>query len=221
MGSIGLLAMLALAAGIAPLHQVRADNGSEGGGNGGENNFPIGAPGVATTTILNATGTLVIPGLANIGEGEGQGGNSQGQQGEGAGPATEGASQSSQESATINPGGHFSLTGATVVSVDPTANTITATLYGWTKTENVSGATITGGNSPISLSSINPGDILSATGDWNEAAHTVTITTVNDVSYAQKNNANIQSQINNLLQLVQQLQAQLRSMQPGSGGSSN
>ncbi len=124
-----------------------------------------------------------------------------------------------QASASIAANGNFSITGASVASVDASANTITGTLYGITKTINVSGATLTGGSQSITLGNIQAGDLITVKGSYDGATHTVTIASVNDVSYATQNNANIQSRINQLLQMVKQLQAQLQAQQGSSSSS--
>ena len=199
----GIIA-LALVIAIAPSMKVFADNGSEGGGNGvGIGNLPIG-----TSTGL----PVALPGLINAAdhvsanvqsEGEGQGGTN-----------------STQESASLNASGNFKVTGAKVVSVDTTANTITATLYGLTDTVNVGNAAITGGGATMTLGAIKAGDVISATGNLDEVTHAITVNTIDDVSALSANQSAIQAKISSLMQIVQQLQAQLQSILSGSGSGS-
>ncbi len=120
--------------------------------------------------------------------------------------------QQTQPSVSIDPSGHFTVTGVTVNSVDTGANTLTVSLYGFTRTINVSGAAITGaGQTNLSLSNIQAGDVLSGTGTFDPTSHEITVSTIVDTSYTVRNRANIQAQINQLLQLLQQLQAQVQS----------
>lgn len=186
--SIGSFLVLALIVGFGSFKQASADNGSEQSKSSENGGNGIGQSVSALTTTL---------------------GNSQ--------DVTQSESASSmQESAKLDANGNFTITGATVVSVDTNGNSITGTLYGITKTMSAVGATITGGNGSITLSSIQPGDVLSATGNYNASTHIATLATINDLSYGQQNTANVQTRINQLLQLVQQLQAQLQAMQPKS-----
>ncbi len=123
--------------------------------------------------------------------------------------------QQTQPSVSLNANGNFTVTGVAVNSVDAASNSITVTFYGFTRTINVAGAAITGGSQTIALGSIQPGDVLSGTGNFDAATHTLTVSSIIDTSYAVRNTANIQAQINQLMQLVQQLQARLQ------GGSSS
>ncbi len=185
--SVGSFLVLALIVGFGSFKQASADNGSE-----------------------NGIGQAVSTFAKTLGENQSSTNQTSGSSQE----VTQSESESSmQASAKIDANGNFTITGVTVVSVDATGNSITGTLYGITRTVSTVGATITGGNAGIALSSIQPGDIVSATGNYNASTHTATLSTVDDLSYAQQNTANVQSRINQLLQLVQQLQAQLQAMQ--------
>ncbi len=210
---------LALVVASGALAAAHADNGSEGGdhgGNLGNLNLPSLLQANVTSVAATASGTLPTFSVQNPGgegvqsenqvqsesqiqsEGQGQGGGSQ-------------SMNSVQESASLNANGNFKITGAKVVSVDTAANTITATLYGFTKTVSVSGAAITGGNATMALGAIQPGDTLSATGNFDEMTHAVTVNTVNDVSSIPSGSSAIQSRLSMLMQLVAQLEAQLQS----------
>ena len=221
---------LAIVAASGALMSVHADNGSEGGDNGnglGNLNLPVLANVNASSVLSTASGTLPTFSVQNPG---GEGAQSEGQsqaqnqnQGEGQGQnQNQGEGQGSQgmndvqESISLNANGNFKITGAKVVSVDTAAGTITATLYGFTKTVNVSGAAITGGNATMTLGTIQAGDVLSATGNFNEATHAVTVNTVNDVSSVPNGTSAIQSRLSMLMQLVAQLQAQLQAVSGGN-----
>jgi hypothetical protein len=202
----GGIVALALVIAIAPSMKVFADNGSEGASHGlGAGNLPI----VGTSTGL----PVALPGLVNAAdhvsanlqsEGEGQG---------------QSGMNSTQESVAINASGNFKVSGAQVVSVDTAAGTITATLYGLTDTVNVGSAAITGGNATMTLGDIKAGDVISATGNLNPTTHAITVNTIDDVSALSANQSAIQAKISSLMQIVQQLQAQLQSILSGSGAS--
>ncbi len=123
---------------------------------------------------------------------------------------------SMNESASLKADGSFTVTGVKVNAVDAASNSATVTLYGFTHTVNLSGAAITGGGRMITLADIQPGDTLSGSGTFDEATHAITVSSVNDLSYASQNTANIQAQIQQLLQLLQKLQAQVQ-VQQGQG----
>lgn len=119
-----------------------------------------------------------------------------------------------QESISVRPNGDFQITGVTVVSVDASGTTITGTLFGITRTVNVSGAVLMGGRAIISLGDIKSGDKLSADGNFNESTKTVMVKHINDVSYKKTQDAsNLQARIQQLLDLVAKLQAQLQGLQ--------
>ncbi len=204
----GAFMAVALVAAMGVSMRASADNGSEGGDHGNGNGL-INAQAAlsAAAGLSTSTFSVSIPG-GDHGNGQNQG---EGEQG----------ASSMQESASVTPSGNFKLTGAKVVSVDANANTITATLYGITRTVSVAGASITGGGASMGLGSIQAGDVLSATGNYNEMTHTVTVNTVNDVSAKNANTSAIQSRISALMQLVQQLQAQLQAMSQSGSGSGN
>lgn len=191
------MASLVLMAGVGVFGRVLADNGSEGG-NGGDNGNS------ATAGI----GSAVSAAVHSVQSSQ-----------DGVTSESESGNNSTKESLSVNASGAFSMTGVTVVSVDASANTITGMLYGVMKTVSVAGATITGGGASITLSSVRPGDKLSVNGTFDESTQSATISSVNDVSYATQNTAGVQTQINQLLQLVQQLQAQLQAMQHASSSN--
>ena len=116
---------------------------------------------------------------------------------------------STQESASIKSSGDFSVTGVKVNSIDASSNSVNVSLYGLSKTVSLAGASIMGSNQTISVSDIQVGDILSGSGNYNEATHAVTISRVVDNSYTTRNVSDIQAQIQHLLDLIQQLQAQV------------
>jgi len=118
-----------------------------------------------------------------------------------------------QESAIIRPNGDFRVTGAIANSIDASAGTVNATLLGLSRTVSLSGAKIRGGGKTLSLSDIQAGDRLNAMGNYNATVHTATVSQVVDLSYANRQTSDLQSRIQQLLQLVQQLQAQLKALQ--------
>ncbi len=121
-------------------------------------------------------------------------------------------SQDTSESVSLKSNGDFSVTGVKVNSVDASSTSVNVTFYGFVRTISLAGAVITGAGQTIAVSDIQPGDILSASGNFNEATHVLNVASVVDVSSISKANAGIQAQINSLLQFVQQLQAQLSAM---------
>ena len=178
---------------------------------------------VAFFAVLSLVVVSAYPRLVSADQGESEGsGNSQASavstenHGSVVSAVAEGNSQesesesSTQESASIKSNGDFSVTGVTVNSVDASSNSVNVSLYGLSKTVSLAGASIMGSNQTISVSDIQVGDILSGSGNYNEATHAVTISRVVDNSYTNRNVSNIQAQIQHLLDLIQQLQAQIK-----------
>ncbi len=129
-------------------------------------------------------------------------GNNQGNESE--------SESSTQESASVKSNGDFSVTGVKVNSVDASSNSVNVSLYGLSKTVSLAGASIIGSNQNIAVSDIQVGDVLSGSGNYNESTHAVTISRVVDNSYTSRNVSSIQAQIQHLLDLIQQLQAQIQ-----------
>jgi hypothetical protein len=120
-----------------------------------------------------------------------------------------------EESVSINASGDFRVTGVMVNSVNVGANSMNVTFYGFTRDVNVSGAVITG--SANLLAQVVAGDKVSAVGNWNKTTHVLTIKEVRDVtSHAQNGNGDTNQRINQLLEMVRQLQAQLEALKSGS-----
>ena len=120
--------------------------------------------------------------------------------------------QSADPSLAIDRDGKFRATGVTFNSVDTTGNTVNVSLYGFTKTVNVSGASLMGGATTMNLSDIKVGDKLSVMGTFNVSTGAISAMSINDVTFMQQNTANVQSRIQQLMQLVLQLQAQLKAL---------
>ncbi|MEK7608762.1 MAG: hypothetical protein AAB495_04235 [Patescibacteria group bacterium] len=110
--------------------------------------------------------------------------------------------------------GEFHLRGAEVVSVNATANTITAKLYGFTREVGVAGAKLRGTGGSITLSDIQVGDKLAAWGKFDESTRTLTVSEVRDLTLRRQDQAATRSRIEELLKMIKELQAKLR-------GSSN
>ena len=117
-----------------------------------------------------------------------------------------------QESAVLRPNGDFIVTGVTVSSVNTSANTATVTLYGFTRTVSVAGATLWGGGKSITLADIKAGDKLVARGNFNSSTRAITVSEVRDVSYAAQATSDLQKQIEELRKRLNDLQAQLRAL---------
>ena len=116
------------------------------------------------------------------------------------------------ESVVIKPNGDFRVTGAVVNSISSSTSMLNARLFSFSRDINLAGAQIYGANHPISLGDIQPGDKLMATGNFNESTHAITVSQINDTSYTTRNTSDIQTRIQALMQIVNQLQAQLKAL---------
>lgn len=130
-------------------------------------------------------------------------------------------------SISVNPEGDVRLTGAEVTALPGTQ--ITVKLWGWNFTVDRSNAQIIGRvNLPTTVAptnmevstvpgaDINVGDKLLIRGTVNSATGVVTASWIRNLSLQQRGVADIQGRINQLLQLLQQLQAQLRARTGGN-----
>jgi hypothetical protein len=207
-GGLMTVAIATMVVGIVSVHADSGNGNGEGEGNGFQNS-PLQLP-VSVGPNIVAPNAIVSP------EGETHGGVVS-EIARGLGVPDQ---QRTQPSVSMDMNGNFSVTGVTVQSVDATADTVTVSLYGFTRTVSLAGATITGGGQAMSVSGINTGDILSGQGVFNPSTHAITITSVVDLSTKNANTANIQAQIDRLIQLLQQLEAQV-GMNVSTSTSSN
>lgn len=122
-----------------------------------------------------------------------------------------------QESVVIQPNGNFRVTGAVLNSVSTSTNTINASIFNFSRDVSVASATIFGAGKQIVLTDLQAGDKLVVTGNFNRTNHVITISDINDVTYVNRNNLNIQNQIQALMQQVQLLQQQLQALLQGVG----
>lgn len=118
-----------------------------------------------------------------------------------------------QPTVSINPNGDFKVTGVLVNSVNVAGNSVNVTFYGFTRDINISGATF--GGSAQSLADIMAGDVVSAAGNFNSSTHALTVKLVRDVTAHGTSPSAMNDRINQLLEMVRQLQEQLRALKNG------
>jgi len=111
---------------------------------------------------------------------------------------------------TIRANGDFRVSGVSVNSVNSSTNVINVSFFGFTRDVNVSGAKIFGGGQEISLGDIQAGDKLNASGNYNVTTRAITVYEIKNVTM-RKNTLDIQARIQQLLEMIQKLQEQLRS----------
>ena len=111
---------------------------------------------------------------------------------------------------TIRANGDFRVSGVTVNSVSSSTNAINVSFFGFSRDVNVSGAKIFGGGKEIPLGDIQAGDKLNASGNYNVTTRAITVYEIKDVTM-RKNTLDIQARIQQLLEMIQKLQEQLRS----------
>ena len=111
---------------------------------------------------------------------------------------------------TIRANGDFRVSGVTVNSASSSSNVINVSFFGFTRDVNVSGAKIFGGGKEISLGDIQAGDKLNAFGNYNVSTRAITVYEIKNVTM-RKNTSDIQARIQQLLEMIQKLQEQIRS----------
>ena len=116
------------------------------------------------------------------------------------------------QSVSMNANGDFKVTGVTVNSVNVSGNSMNVSFYGFSRDVNVSGAKFHGPNGDIALGDISAGDKLVGTGNFNSSTHAITVSDVYDLTLNLKSASDIQSKIQSLMDIVNQLQAQLKAL---------
>jgi hypothetical protein len=114
-----------------------------------------------------------------------------------------------EQTATLKPNGDFKVTGVKVNSVSASTNTLNVSLYGISRDINVGNAKISGGSKKITINDIMAGDVLYGSGNYNANTKTATISEITNVTYKTRASSDIQAQINKLLEMIKQLQAQI------------
>ncbi len=113
----------------------------------------------------------------------------------------------------IGSGGQTTLNGGLVSSV--TDQTVSVTIFGLPIKAVVSSNTQVIGMGTSTLSSVKAGDVVDIKGTIDPSSGVINASTFRDRTFQTQNVANIQAQIQQLLALIRQLQAQV---QGGQGG---
>jgi hypothetical protein len=124
-------------------------------------------------------------------------------------------------SVSIGPNGQIRMTGASLTAVS--GNNVTVNIWGLTFNVNASQAQLAGSSQQtIALTDMQVGDKLTVTGTIDPSTGAVTGQVIVDYSLATRQAGSaLQSRINQLLQLIQQLQSQLNLMQGGTGATTS
>ncbi len=124
-------------------------------------------------------------------------------------------------SLSIDPNGQVRITGANLTVISTSSATIN--VWGLTFNVNTSQASFAGQDQQsISAADMQVGDKVTVTGTLDPSTGVINARVIVDFSLVSRQSINIvQSRINQLLQLLQQLQGQLNAMQGGSGASSS
>ncbi len=198
-GILALIAAVGVTYGIATT-RVHADD-NNGNGDNGNGMMPLLAPGQNGT----APSLMLRQGSENEGENNGLGINA---------PA----------GMTIGANGAVRVTSAKVTAIN--GSTMTVLLFGLSLNVDTSQAQMIGGIvlPPISTSTtstttstptigqtqVSVGDLVSINGTMNQTSGVIQAQTVRDLTLQSQSTSNIQSRIQQLLQLIQQLRAQLQ-----------
>jgi len=124
----------------------------------------------------------------------------------------EGANEDGGKSVIMKSNGDFKVSGVTVNSVSTSTNVLNVSFFGFTRDVNVGGVKIIGGGNMITLADIQPGDKLTGRGNFNESTRAITVSEIRDVSFTSRNTTNIRARIQELWDLIQKLQNQLKGI---------
>lgn len=124
-------------------------------------------------------------------------------------------------SLSIGPNGQIRMTGASLTAVS--GSNLAINVWGLTFNVNASTAQLAGSSQQtIAVSDMRVGDKLTVTGTIDPSTGAVTGQVIVDYSLATRQAGTaLQSRINQLLQLIQQLQSQLNLMQGGTGAATS
>lgn len=124
-------------------------------------------------------------------------------------------------SLSVDPSGHVRITGGSVTA--EASSSITVSVWGLSFNVNSSQAQFAGSDQKtISASDIRVGDKITVTGTLDPTTGVINAQVVVDYSLVTRQaTSTIQSRINQLLQLIQQLQSQLNSIQGGTSTTSS
>ena len=112
----------------------------------------------------------------------------------------------------VRENGDFRIRGAVVNSVAASTSMINVSFYGFSRDVNVAGAKLIGAGKQIQLSDFRAGDVLTASGNFNEATRVITVKEIHNLSYAKRGfSDDIQRRIDELLRLIDALRAKLNA----------
>jgi ribosomal protein S30 len=114
---------------------------------------------------------------------------------------------------TMNASGDFRVSGVEVVSVNASSNILRVRFFGFERDINVTGARLIGGGRTITLADFQAGDKLSGSGNFNETTRAITVKEIHNLSYRNRNTANVEARIQELLKMIEQLKEQLKKVQ--------
>lgn len=114
--------------------------------------------------------------------------------------------------AIMRDNGDFRVRGVVVNSVSASTSVLNVSYFGLSRDINVAGAKLIGGGKEIQLSDFKAGDKLSASGNYNESTHVITVKEIHNLSFVKNSRADeIQKRINELLKLIESLRAKLNA----------
>lgn len=113
---------------------------------------------------------------------------------------------------TMQHDGTYRVSGVEVKSVNASAQTLTVEFFGFTREVSVAGAKLIGGGKTITLADFQVGDKLTGAGSFNPTTRAITVREVHNLSYRNRASSDIQTRIQELLEMVRKLQEQLQSL---------
>jgi hypothetical protein len=114
-------------------------------------------------------------------------------------------------SVILKQNGEFQVSGVKVNSVNAAANTMNVSLYGFSRDVNVGSARIIGAGREVSLADFRAGDILSASGRFNEATRAITVEKIHNLSVTGTDRSKVEAKINELLKMIEELKKKLET----------
>ena len=117
-----------------------------------------------------------------------------------------------ERAVSMQANGNFNVSGVKVNSVNASGNMLNVEFFGFNRDVNVAGAKLIGGGKTITLADFQAGDMLRARGNFNASTKTISVHEIHNLSHNNRASGNIQTRINELLELVRKLQTQLAEL---------
>ena len=108
--------------------------------------------------------------------------------------------------------GTYRVSGVVVKAVNASAQTLTVEFFGFTRDVSVAGAKLIAGGQTVTLADFQAGDKLSGKGMFDPVTRAIKVDEVHNLTFRNRASGDIQTRIQQLLDMVRKLQEQIRNL---------